>query len=157
MPAFILGTRTFFKQSSAPTGWTKSTANDDYTIRVVNNSSTGGTLSGSLGFTTCFTQKTINPTLTGALATVSSEVADTPAHTHTVNYTYTPSASSTYQIYNSGSTPFASSGGSFIATGGVNQGGDGIHSHSATVTANHTGGTIDFRVKYVDFILASKN
>jgi hypothetical protein len=50
MAIFDSGTKTIFHQTSAPTGWTKETANyDNHALRIVNGSSlTSGKCSGAL-------------------------------------------------------------------------------------------------------------
>jgi len=45
-----------FYQASAPTGWTKSTSNNDKTLRVVSGS--GGTSGGTTAFSTIFPTST---------------------------------------------------------------------------------------------------
>jgi len=49
---FPARTTTVFQQANAPTGWTKVTSLDDYTLRIVGTSPFSGTPSGSIAFTT---------------------------------------------------------------------------------------------------------
>ncbi len=70
---FAAGTAIVFFQAAAPSGWTKSSANNDKALRVV--SGTGGGTGGSTAFTTVFGSRTIatanlpNNTLSHTLAT----------------------------------------------------------------------------------------
>ena len=50
-PAFDVGTVMLFVQTAAPTGWTKSVANNDKALRVVSGAASTG---GSVAFTTAF-------------------------------------------------------------------------------------------------------
>ena len=77
--AFPSGTRMLFHQANAPTGWTKSTTNDNRALRVVNGS-TGGNQGGANSFT-----GVLNSTVTTGNGSVSSHTLTTaqiPAHFH---------------------------------------------------------------------------
>ena len=68
-----------FHQASAPTGWTKSTTNNDRALRVVSGTS-GGTQGGDYSFSS-----RLNSTVTTANGSVSSHTLTTaqiPAHFH---------------------------------------------------------------------------
>ncbi len=132
------GTAMLFKQTSAPTGWTKVTTDDNAALRVV--SGTAGT-GGTVNFTTAFASQAVSGTVGNTTITVSTMAS----HNHT---------------YNGGpfGTPFPagglqSSGGGAAFQGFTinNTGGDGAHNHSFSGTA------IDLAVKYVDVIVATKN
>jgi len=121
-----------FKQSTAPTGWTKSTAHNNKQFRVVDGSapvSSGGTIA----FTTVYTS------ITTANTTITTTTM--PSHQH----------GGTFRA-NQGSTTLTQTGNSWgrnqNLTSGVNSpaGGSTPHNHS-----------IDFAVKYVDLIIATKN
>lgn len=132
------GTAMLFKQTSAPTGWTKVTTDDNAALRVV--SGTAGT-GGTVNFTTAFASQAVSGTVGNTTITVSTMAS----HNHT---------------YNGGpfGTPFPA-GGLDSAGGGAafagftinNTGGDGAHNHSFSGTA------INLAVKYVDVIVATKN
>lgn len=132
------GTAMLFKQTSAPTGWTKVTTDDNAALRVV--SGTAGT-GGTVDFTTAFASQAVSGTVGNTTITVSTMAS----HNHT---------------YNGGpfGTPFPA-GGLDSAGGGAafagftinNTGGDGAHNHSFSGTA------INLAVKYVDVIVATKN
>jgi hypothetical protein len=167
--AFPKNTLIFFQSSTAPTGWTKKIINDDYTLRIVTGTS-GGTLnnSGGLGFTTAMVDSSFTGTYSSAIGSVSTDDADIPAHTHT----YTQNS-----VSPSG-PPYVTSGGYLLATpqgSYVHQSGSAIsptaptnpaatlapasHSHTLTGAGTFTGtsSTATFAVKYLDFILASKD
>ena len=94
---FATGTALLFYQATAPTGWTKSTTNDNKALRVVSGS-TGGSSGGTVAFTTAFASQTpagtVSVTLnnTTAAGTIGGNtdgtaisVAQMPAHNHGVN------------------------------------------------------------------------
>ena len=70
--SFPSGTRMFFQQGNAPTGWTKLTGYDEHAIRVVNSLGSPDR-GGSVNFSTAFASGGV----TGSTA------ADLAAHTHT--------------------------------------------------------------------------
>lgn len=122
------GTTTVFMQTSAPTGWTKATSDDDSTLRVVSGAASTG---GIHGFSTVF----------GAGKSVGGHtIAATsiPAHTH----------SGGWQVTWAGTNRFGGSSGRFFAANNTsnNVGGGSSHNH-----------TLDLDIQYVDVILASKN
>jgi hypothetical protein len=125
-----------FVQTAAPTGWTKSTANDNKALRVVSGTASTG---GSVAFTTAFASKSV----AGTVGNHTLTTAQIPSHSHNTK---------------------RSSGGEAAPTGGArslftnNQtqattstGGGGSHNHSFTGTA------INLAVQYVDVIIATKN
>ena len=76
---FTSGTRMLFHQASAPTGWTKSTTNNDRALRVVSGTS-GGTQGGDYSFSS-----RLNSTVTTANGSVSSHTlteSQIPSHYH---------------------------------------------------------------------------
>jgi hypothetical protein len=132
-----------FVQTSAPTGWTKSTTHDNKALRVVSGTAGSG---GTTGFTSVFTARTIT-------------TANMPSHTHTVTdpghyhgpygdayfgLTYTPS----YIAATGGYTPCL-----FMTTGSAR-----TASATTGITNGNTGGdtAMDFAVQYVDAIIAVK-
>ena len=154
MPALRLGSKTFFNQTSAPTGWTKATTNDDYTLRVVSGSS-GGTLSGSGNFSTSFSSATTwTASATSAGGTADASMADLPAHVHTSPY-YGGGVQTQKAYFNAGGTNLAYAPSS---SGGVGSSGSGAtHTHTNyAVSGGITGGPAGFEILYVDFILATK-
>jgi hypothetical protein len=71
-------TSMIFYQAAAPTGWTKQTAVNDATFRIVSGTS-GGTSGGFYGFTTIMSLRTTSD--------VALTVNQIPAHTHTYSGT----------------------------------------------------------------------
>jgi hypothetical protein len=138
---FPSGTIMLFKQTAAPTGWTKLTSDNDAALRVVSGTpSTGGTA----GFTTAFAARTI---LKANLPSYDLTVTD-PGHTHPLT-----------------NNPMNGNGigGSFTLTQG---GALAVNNTAVAATPNTTGITVssggsgtamDFAVKYVDVIEAQKD
>jgi hypothetical protein len=128
--SFPSGTVMLFVQTSAPTGWTKSTTHDNKALRVVSGTASSG---GSVAFTTAFSNS-----LSAGATTLST--AQIPGHTHT------------YLAYQQGGGN-ATGAGAGAAAGYANSnatgstGGGGSHTHSLP----------SFEVQYVDVIIASKN
>jgi hypothetical protein len=130
------GTAMLFAQTSAPTGWTKSTTHDNKALRVVSGSASSG---GSVAFTTAFASQAV----AGTVGNTSLTIAQMPAHTHTVGGLQAASAAAgTYTLANYPSTfGFTTS----------SQGSGDAHTHTFTGTA------INLAVQYVDVIIATKD
>lgn len=96
--AFASGTRLLFQQTSAPTGWTKDTTQNDKALRVVSGAAgTGGTTAFSSVFTSRTPAGTIgNTTSTGSVGSTTDTgtiggtaitTAQMPSHQHfTANF-----------------------------------------------------------------------
>jgi hypothetical protein len=139
---FPATTAMLFQQTSAPTGWTKSTTYNDYAIRVVSGTASTG---GSSNFSTCFANQT--PTIsTGGLSAGATTIstAQMPSHNHFIS----PSS-----VYNCG--PYMNSGSG--SPGGLtgDTGGGGSHTHP--ISGSATSSTVTLAVKYVDHIIATKD
>jgi hypothetical protein len=183
---FPSGTAMLFKQTAAPTGWTKDTTAtlNDSALRVVTGTVTTG---GSVAFTTAFASQTPSGTIAnttaggsvsvslsaggsvtlsvgGSVSATTLTTAQIPSHTHSGGFTQSTDGIAC------GNRP----AGSSATTGG--SGGGGSHTHgftnptyslsnpsysgSFTGTAhNHTftGNAINLAVKYVDIIVATKD
>jgi len=129
------GTAMLFVQTSAPTGWTKSTTHDNKALRVVSGTASSG---GTTAFTSVFTSRTIT-------------TANMPSHTHTLT-----DPGHTHGISDLAAIASSTSGSFYRAfTNGA------LQSTSATtgITIANTGsGTaMDFAVQYVDVIIATKD
>lgn len=154
MSAFVLGTKTFFNQTTAPTGWTKDTGFDDYTIRIVSGS-TGNTNYGLNGFSTVLNDSMTWPgTVSSVTGTLDSADADLPAHTHTFRYASYPFSSTRYCTVNPTGFKLATAG---TTTTSGPAGAGSAHVHSISGTGTITGDNMNIAVTYVDFILASKS
>lgn len=178
--ALPTGTKMLFQQTTAPTGWTKDTANDNKALRIV--SGTAGT-GGSIAFTTAFGSQNVgDTTLTTAQIPVhshtfsgSGNTGDAGGHGHTVNdpghnHAYTQAAA-----ISPGSGGSLGGGDGNLNTSislniptrstGISINAVGNHAHSFSVsgaTGNAGSGnahnhSIDLSVQYVDVIVATKD
>ncbi len=142
------GTVMLFVQTSAPTGWTKSTAHDDKAIRIVSGTAGSG---GSTAFSTVFAARTlIQANLPAVTLSVTGTTSTEADHTHG----YPDKA----PIGSSGTT-----GGGTISQNNTDTARTtdpaGGHNHTVTATTENMGsGTaVDFAVQYVDAIIATKD
>jgi hypothetical protein len=130
------GTAMLFAQTSAPTGWTKSTTHNNKALRVVSGTASSG---GSVAFTTAFASQAV----AGTVGDTTLTIGQIPAHTHDM----------AYYIFNFG----AGGAGPANSVNGPNTfptnstGGGGSHTHTFTGTA------INLAVSYVDVIIATKD
>lgn len=181
---FPAGTALLFNQTSAPTGWTKVTTNDNAALRVVSGTVGSG---GSAAFTTAFASQTPSGSVGTSISAVSGSVgvslsgggsvssytlatSDIPSHNHQT----VPNGASGSLQWGSGPTiaglnasAYASGTGAYSSS----TGGGGSHSHgftnpsysgsftfsSGTASSSFTGTAINLAVKYVDVIIATKN
>jgi len=166
------GTKQLFVQTSAPTGWTKDTTNNnDSAIRIVTGSVSTG---GSTGFSSALATPSVTGSVTGSpdagtlAVNVSGNIADTtlsinqiPSHSHYYTRPYTANRDANYSEYNN----------YYVNTGGANTGnagGGGSHNHSHNLAGAVSGSpgignltlgssTASINVKYVDVIVATKD
>lgn len=131
--SFAAGTAMMFVQTSAPTGWTKSTTHNDKALRVVSGAASSG---GSVAFTTAFASQAVSGTV-GSTTLAESQI---PSHTHTVPKWVSGCGNGANFNFGTGGTQVSSS-----------TGGGGSHNHSFTGTA------INLAVQYVDVIIATKD
>lgn len=150
LQSFDVGTAIVFAQSTAPTGWTKSTTHNNKALRVVSGVASSG---GNVAFTSAFTSQGVagnigNTTATGTVGATTLSTSQIPSHTHTVRASGTAGSA--------GLTGAASNANTNVG----DTGGGGSHTHSFTGDAhNHTftGTAIDLAVQYVDVIIATKD
>jgi hypothetical protein len=170
-----------FVQTSAPTGWTKSTTHDNKALRVVSGTAGSG---GTVAFTTAFASKSVS----GTVGDTTLSTSQIPSHTHTgttgnPNTTLTGSFAftdndATYMAMRVRSTSGVFSTTSFN-TNPVNSSGipasatlpyevniNATHTHDFTTASTGSGGShthsftgtaIDLAVQYVDVIVAVKD
>ena len=163
IPAFIAaGTVAIFRQSSAPSSWTKDTSNhNNKCLRCVTGSASSG---GNVAFTSAFAQKGVS----GNVSTNVSSNVSVSVGNHTLSINQIPShshpsgsqsgAQGTFSV----NTPRANAP---FRTGGNtgNNGSNQAHNHpssanvSSNASSNFSGSSIDLRVQYVDVIQCSKN
>jgi hypothetical protein len=138
------GTVMLFVQTSAPTGWTKSTTHDNKALRVVSGSASSG---GSVAFTTAFASQAV----AGTVGSTTLDVTQIPSHTHVMatrvktNAAFNAGAQ-TYEMGQNTSDYSTTSTNTSQSTGG-----GGSHTHTFTGTA------INLAVSYVDVIIATKD
>ena len=149
--SFPSGTTMLFVQTSAPTGWTKSTTHDNKALRVVSGTVSSG---GSVAFTTAFASQTPSGSInTSGLSAGSTTLSTSqiPSHSH---------FSGIYQATSCAGGGYISGYANTAAGGAINTGstgGGGSHSHSMSGSATFTGTAINLAVQYVDVIIATKN
>lgn len=138
-PPFASGTVMLFVQTSAPTGWTKSTTHDNKALRIVSGAASTG---GSVAFTTAFTSQAVAGTV-GSTVLTTSQI---PSHSHTT-------LSDTVGADGGGLVVITSISGTSGTRSGVTavEGGGLGHTHTFTGTA------INLAVQYVDVIIATKD
>jgi len=165
---FPQSTTWIFYQSSAPTGWTKSTSHDNKSLRVVSGS--GGGSAGTNAFTSMMTSSYFNYSGTMSVSTPTGDTGllDTqiPSHAHnmpTGNYGFggvptnlNPDGS--FNSWNGGDVrrPAPGTTGSWIrslpATGPTGSSTGHNHSVGATAPINVP---ISLAVQYVDVIVCA--
>jgi hypothetical protein len=133
------GTAMMFVQTSAPTGWTKSTTHDNKALRVVSGTASSG---GSVAFTTAFASQAV----AGTVGSTTLTEAQLPSHTHSVSWGQASGAGVGNGVYYAGGTQV----NTWTVTSGATGSGSG-HTHSFTGTA------INLAVSYVDVIIATKD
>ena len=138
-PAFPSGTIMLFVQTSAPTGWTKSTTHDNKALRIVSGAASSG---GSVAFTTAFASQSVAGTV-GSTTLTTSQI---PSHSHTT-------LSDLYGVSGGGAQVLTSISGTSGSRSGVTavEGGGLGHTHTFTGTA------INLAVQYVDVIICVKD
>lgn len=132
------GTAMLFIQTSAPTGWTKSTAHNNKALRVVSGTAASG---GSVDFTTAFASQAVS----GNVGNTTLTIDQIPSHTHTINKFTTNSQRGDSGELNSFSGYLNGTATSNAVGGGQS------HTHTFTGTA------INLAVSYVDAIIATKD
>ena len=167
---FPAGTAMLFKQSAAPTGWTKQTSSslNNAALRVVTGSVSSG---GTRNFSSVFAENyagTGSTNASGALALSSSLTGSTalslsqiPSHTHSFTESYTKednnfTAGGAYPLRESS----AIIGSHTTTTNSAGIGGGHAHSLSGITAASHShtlSTQTDLGVKYVDIIIAQKD
>jgi hypothetical protein len=134
------GTAMIFVQTSAPTGWTKSTTHDNKALRVVSGAASSG---GTTGFTSVFTSRTIT---TANMPSHTHGVTD-PGHSHTTIFDYASNSTATPYDCN-----LSSGTKQNIFKNGTNSSTTGISIQNAG-----SGTAMDFAVQYVDVVICVKD
>jgi len=162
-PSIASGTVMLFVQSTAPTGWTKSTTHNNKALRVVSGTVTTG---GNAAFTTAFASYTPSGnvavsgsvSMSGNIGSTTLSINQIPSHSHNLTAYYGGQewySNPRWGYYGSNRTVTASTS---------NSGGGGSHNHnhnlSGSLTVNSssfTGTAKDLAVQYVDVIIATKD
>ena len=173
---FATGTAILFYQASAPTGWTKSTTNDNKALRVVSGS-TGGSSGGSVAFTTAFASQTPAGSVSTSISAVSGSVSisggsvsgytlttnDIPSHSHVLPNQVGGSGVTVYGGASGAQGPFnpsfntATTGGGASHTHGFTNPSGSFSFTSGTASSSFTGTAINLAVQYIDVIVCTKN
>ena len=150
--AFTSGTVMLFVQTSAPTGWVKSTAHNNKSLRVVSGTAGSG---GSVAFTTAFGTPSVSGSvsLSGSVGATTLTIAQIPSHEHVASYRREP---------NNSSNPTYLIGGTAGSTASVNlgtgaTGGGGSHTHGFSGSGTLSGASTAINVQYVDVIICTKS
>lgn len=133
--SFPTGTSLSFPQTSAPTGWTKSTTHNNKAVRIVSGAASSG---GTVAFDVAFASQPVSGTVGSTVLTINQ----IPSHSHSYHIVSTSGSGIA-----GGSDNGAISGSLDTSAVGGGQG----HTHSFTGTA------INLDVQYVDFIIATKD
>jgi hypothetical protein len=152
---FPSGTKMLFGQTTAPTGWTKITTNNDAALRIVSGTVGSG---GSSGLSTALATPSVTGTISGSTGSHTLSTSQMPSHTHTQNAAYydqnantiSPNKLQAYRASGQSANTYTIANYTSSSTGG-----GGSHSHS--LSATFSGGTAAINVKYVDVIMASKD
>lgn len=175
---FPTGTAMLFQQTSAPTGWTKSTTHNDKALRVVNGTvSSGGTtafstamgtpsVSGTVGISGAPAVGNLAVSMSGnvAVGNTTLSVNTIPSHSHGIPQSSANNNNGT--ISGRGLTPQSNT--YYTA----NTGNNGAHGHSAShnlagtlngapsvgnLAGSLSSATAAINVQYVDIIIATKD
>lgn len=146
--SFPSGTRSVFFKSTAPTGWTIVTGQNNKALRIVSQSSgAGGSSGGSNGFTSAFTNR---PASVNVPVSINWSVGNRSLSTNTI-------PPHNHDVFNGGNTG-TSPGNSrtVVNPGNVTgyYGNSGGHNHPVSYTANGPFSTsLDMRVQYCNVLL----
>ena len=149
------GTVMIFGQTSAPTGFTKLTDQDNAALRVVSGSASTG---GSVNFTTAFASQTPSGSVSitavsGSAGAITLSTPQIPSHSHTF-----PTKGSFYEGPSKVLVGDSQPGGGTFTTSST--GGGGSHDHPFSFSSGSgtfSGNAINLAVKYVDVIRATKD
>ena len=139
--AFPSGTAMVFAQTSAPTGWTKSTTHDNKALRLVSGTAGSG---GSAAFTTAFGTPSVSGSLSGTVGATTLSTAQLASHNHSGGVGGSVNVGNNcYNPRNVGSTNTGSTGSN--------------SSHTHSFSGSLSSATASISVAYVDVIIATKD
>ena len=143
---FPSGTVMLFRQSAAPSGWTKLTSDNDAALRIVSGTVGSG---GSSGLSTALATPSVTGSISGSTGSTTLSISQMPSHNHNY-YAYSYGGGSTQGL------PYLPANTTYQGTFSIlSTGGSGSHNHS--LSASFSGGSASINVKYVDAIMASKD
>lgn len=147
--AFPAGTAMLFAQTSAPTGWTKSTTHDNKALRLVSGTAGSG---GSAAFTTALGTPSVSGSvsLSGSVGSTTLSVSQMPSHNHSLS-------SMDYGANGSGNMRGTAIGVNATSSSTNSTGGNGSHNHSFSGSGSLSSATASINVQYVDVIIATKD
>jgi len=141
------GTRAFFNQTAAPTGWTKDTTHNNKAIRIVSGSVSSG---GSVGFTTALGSPSVTGgTISGTVGSHTLTLSEIPSHSHDLDIPRRLTAGG------GGANIITDVANTTATIGTASQGGGGGHTHPAGGTLS--GASTPINVQFVDTIIAVKD
>ncbi len=151
--AFPAGTAMMLSQTSAPTGWTKSTAHDNKALRLVSGTAGSG---GSAAFTTALGTPTVSGSvsLSGSVGNTTLTVAQLASHKHSVaTYTHNPDSG-----VSNGVTRVTRKWSLINISNAANaEGSNAAHDHSFSGSGSLSAASAAIDVQYVDVIIATKD
>ena len=165
---FPSGTKTFFLNSTATTGWTKDTTYNDATLRVVSGSASSG---GVENFTTIyvngpvgrfyFADASYSPQSAGGTTLTDATL---PAHQHTYAGVSFPTSPTSWAQPTSNPSTYGGPTISIQVTGSGRGPGQvaipastSSHTHTFNSISARVSGSIFTNVQYVDLILVTKD
>ena len=146
------GTVMVFRQNSAPTGWTKSTSNNNKAMRIVSGNVGSG---GSNSFSTAFNSS--RGTSGGSVSNHTLTTAQMPSHTHTGVAATHDSNSAGSQGYPAGNqhnrhrSTDRPQNNNMAAASHKNTGSTNSHNHG------FSNPSINLNVQYLDFIICTRS
>lgn len=148
--AFGSGTVMMFVQTSAPTGWTKSTTHDNKALRVVSGTASSG---GSTAFTTAFGTPSVSGSvsLSGSVGATTLTTAQLASHNHSTQLRIPGGSAGGAALGNYSEAYFSPS---FTST---STGSNSSHTHSFSGSGSLSSATASISVAYVDVIIATKD
>lgn len=180
IPDFVpSGTAMLFQQTSAPTGWTKSTTHNDKALRVVSGTaSSGGTtafttalgtpsVSGSVGISGAPAVGNLAVSMSGNISSTTLSINTIPSHSHSSTIVTGASTNDTSatRISRANNSELKN-----INVGTNSSGGNGSHNHGHNLSGVLNGApsvgnlagslssaTAAINVQYVDIIIATKD
>jgi hypothetical protein len=154
------GTVMLFVQTSAPTGWTKSIEHNDKALRVVSGTASSG---GNTAFSSTFVNRTPAGSVSGTnsgggVSDSGLTTGQLASHAHTEQLMSSSATMTTTGTRIGGSASGATNRTATSPTLGAGSG--EAHGHGFTQpswSGTFTGTALDFGVRYVDTIIATKD